>query len=150
MKITVISDTHGILKENLKELLAQSSHVIHAGDIGSLGIYRELKSLNPNTYFVKGNCDRSAWAASLPETLLFHLDGILFYVIHNRSSISFRPEQADIIISGHTHCYLLNRQKDKIYLNPGSCGMPRDGMPPSCAVITTENGKLIQIERLAL
>ncbi len=149
MKITVISDTHGVLNDRLRLLLTKSDRVIHAGDIGSLRTFRELKSLNKYTYAVRGNCDRAHWAKSLPETLEFHLDGLLFYVIHSQSDLAFRPDHPDIIICGHTHRYQNFRYGDAILLNPGSCSRPRDDAP-SCAVLTTENGRPPVIRRFLL
>jgi len=35
----------------------------------------------------------------------------------------------DIVICGHTHVPLLVSEKDKIFLNPGGIGQPRDGNP---------------------
>jgi putative phosphoesterase len=46
---------------------------------------------------------------------------------------------ADIIIQGHTHWPMAFRRDDKLLLNPGSVGQPRDRRPgASCAVIDTE------------
>lgn len=149
MKIAIISDTHGRVRENLKKILRESDYVIHAGDIGSQHAYQELKALNENICAVRGNCDRGLWAAMLPETLSFHLDGILFFVIHSRTSPAFQPEDAKIIVCGHTHRYAQQRFHNSILINPGSCTQPRDGTP-SCVVITTNGGKLAQIERLDL
>lgn len=150
MKIVVLSDTHGILKENVKKYLRQCDYVIHAGDIGSQSVYHELKTLNRNLYMVRGNCDRGMWASVLPETLAFRIDGILFYLIHDRTSLMARPEpQTNIFISGHTHKYLLGEHMGMATLNPGSCTQPRGGMPPTCAVITTQNGKY-SIERVVV
>ncbi len=149
MKIAVISDTHGVLKEELKDILQASDCVIHAGDIGSLRVYQQLKQLNTHTYFVKGNCDNAAWAVELPLTLSLHIDAILFYIIHNQTGFGFCPAQADIIVCGHTHRYQQGSYHGSILLNPGSCAQPRDGAA-SCAVITTQDGAIQQIKRVIL
>ena len=141
MKIVVLSDTHGRIPDSIKALLSSADYAIHAGDIGSLSTFQELKSYQEKFCFVRGNCDRASWANELPEQLYFHLDGIPFYVIHNRTDFSFRPEKAQIIICGHTHKYALSRFKRAVLLNPGSCSEPRGGEPASCAIITTSNGK---------
>ena len=140
MKIVVLYDTHGVVKESVKELLLSADYAIHAGDIGSLTVFRQLKSYQGNFCFVRGNCDRASWANELPEQISFHLDGILFYVIHNRTDFSFHPENAQIIISGHTHRYSVGSYRKAVTLNPGSCSQPRGGEPASCAIITTSGG----------
>lgn len=38
MKLGVISDTHGLLRENVIENLQECDYIIHAGDIGSVEI----------------------------------------------------------------------------------------------------------------
>ncbi|MCQ2610610.1 MAG: YfcE family phosphodiesterase [Treponema sp.] len=43
--------------------------------------------------------------------------------------------QPDLVLYGHTH---VADRKDKIatsFINPGSCALPRRGLPPSCAII---------------
>ena len=48
---------------------------------------------------------------------------------------------ADVLVFGHTHIPMERRVKDKIFLNPGSVGQPRDGNPMSSYMIfDTESG----------
>lgn len=47
--IGIISDTHGQLSEAAYAALADSDHIIHAGDIGNPSILRELETLAPVT-----------------------------------------------------------------------------------------------------
>lgn len=142
MKIVVLSDTHGYLNKNVKELLQNSDCAIHAGDVGSLAVYQELKALNKNLYPVRGNCDRGAWADVLPETLAFRIDGVMFYLVHDRNDFSARPEPGtDLFICGHTHIYQQSERRGMTLLNPGSCSQPRGGLPPTCAIIETQGGK---------
>lgn len=49
---------------------------------------------------------------------------------------------ADVLVFGHTHVPMERRVKDKIFLNPGSVGQPRDGNPMSSYMIfDTESGE---------
>ena len=43
--------------------------------------------------------------------------------------------RADIVVMGHTHVPMERRVKNKIFLNPGSVGQPRDGDPRASFMI---------------
>ena len=57
MKITVISDTHGIIDENIVPHLKNSDMIIHAGDIMNTNILKQLESYSDNVVAVAGNND---------------------------------------------------------------------------------------------
>ena len=57
MKIMVISDTHGIIDDNIIPFLRNSDMIIHAGDIMETSILSELKSYSDNVIAVAGNND---------------------------------------------------------------------------------------------
>lgn len=128
MKIGILSDNHGILRENVLTILKDCDYIIHAGDIVTKSAYETLKSLQIPTYIVRGNCDCSHWTAYLPDTLSFSIDGQLFYLIHDSSKI---PRGADsecrFVISGHTHRYSNYTRKGQVFLNPGSTSSDRGG-----------------------
>lgn len=55
---------------------------------------------------------------------------------------------ADILLMGHTHRPFVTRNRERLVLNPGSCGLPRDcGDMLSLGVIDTESleGRIIRI-----
>lgn len=59
----------------------------------------------------------------------------------------FNQIEGEIFVSGHTHIQILKKFKDKIYLNPGSVGMPRDNNPRSAfAIIEGNNITLNRLE----
>jgi putative phosphoesterase len=59
----------------------------------------------------------------------------------------FNQIEGQIFVSGHTHIQILKKFKDKIYLNPGSVGMPRDNNPRSAfAIIEGNNITLNRLE----
>ncbi len=52
---------------------------------------------------------------------------------------TFRPSRkGDILIHGHTHVWKAEQKKGYILLNPGSVSIPKEGNPPTYAVL--ENG----------
>jgi len=46
----------------------------------------------------------------------------------------FKEISYDIIFLGHTHWAMNQKINNKLFLNPGSCGQPRDQIQASCAV----------------
>ena len=54
----VISDTHGILRPEAVAALAGSELIIHAGDIGSPEVLKQLREIAP-VIAVRGNMDRT-------------------------------------------------------------------------------------------
>lgn len=136
--IGVISDTHGFLRPEAINVLKNSDAIIHAGNIGSGQILKELKSIAP-TYAVRGNTDREPYAKDLPGFDVLKLGDKSIYVIHNLDCLDLDPGAAgfDLVIFGHSHKPELFRKKGVLYLNPGSAGPRRFGKPVSMARVVT-------------
>ncbi len=64
--IGLISDTHGLLREEALRGLKGSELIIHAGDVGKPEIIDTLKRIAP-VVAVRGNVDTEPWAFALPE-----------------------------------------------------------------------------------
>ena len=60
MTIGVISDTHGVLRSEAREALRGSDLILHAGDLGSAEVLRDLQRIAP-VVAVRGNVDVEAW-----------------------------------------------------------------------------------------
>lgn len=122
-KIAVISDTHGLLREEVKRELATCEAIFHAGDIDRLEVVNTLKELAP-LYVVRGNADKG-WAEELQEELTVELYGFRIYMVHNKKHLPADLSQFDITIYGHSHKYEEKQMKETFFLNPGSCGPRR-------------------------
>ena len=85
-RIAVISDTHGLLRPEVAEILKTCDAVVHGGDINSPEILEEIRRINPSLYVVRGNNDKE-WAEKLPKELSFSLFGRSFYMVHNKKHI---------------------------------------------------------------
>lgn len=151
-KVGVISDTHGLLRPEALAALAGVEQIIHAGDVGELGILKELSIIAPVTV-VRGNTDYHPWAAVLPRTEVIEIGGRSFYIVHDIDDIDLDPEAAgvDMVVYGHSHQPVLEQRNDGVwYLNPGSAGPRRFSLPVTVAhleVSTTRiNGKIIKLE----
>ena len=80
--VGVISDTHGLLREEALVALKGSDLIIHAGDVGKPEIIDRLRDLAP-VVAVRGNVDKGAWALALPLTAVAEAGSTLIYVLHD-------------------------------------------------------------------
>lgn len=125
MKIGLISDTHGVFREEWIPHLKDCDCLIHAGDMNTKACYDTIQDLGIPMYVVRGNSDMGYWADFLPEFLSVPIGGKIFYVVHDRYNLPYDLSEADFIIFGHTHCYETFARGGKVYINPGSAGQPR-------------------------
>jgi putative phosphoesterase len=134
MRIGVISDTHGLLRREAIAALARSDLIIHAGDVGSREVLDQLRDIAP-TQAVRGNIDTQSWARTLPDTALLRADRQHLFVLHDISQLSVDPvyEGYDVIVFGHSHRASAKRRKGILFLNPGSAGPRRFGLPVTIA-----------------
>jgi uncharacterized protein len=143
LRVGLISDTHGLLRPEARAFAGACDYIIHGGDIGSAAILDELSALAP-LIAVKGNNDRQAWAAHLPETEMIRVGGVFIYIIHDLSQLDIEPHAAgaQVIVSGHSHKPQVELRDGILYVNPGSCGPRRFNLPLSVGEIRVEGTKV--------
>lgn len=144
-RIGVISDTHGLLRREVVQILQECDAILHAGDIDRQSVLEELRKCG-ELYVVRGNADK-AWADELPKELTAELFGRKIYMVHNKKDVSAAADVADIIVYGHSHKYDEREQAGKIWLNPGSCGKRRFTLPITMAVIEMGEDGAFRIHR---
>ncbi|WP_455539042.1 metallophosphoesterase family protein [Terrisporobacter sp.] len=147
-KVAIISDTHGLLREEIFDILKTCDYIIHAGDINTEDILKRLEEVSP-VYVVRGNNDKGRWAEALPKDLHFNIGNIRFYMVHNKKDMHFEFKDIDIVVFGHSHKYFYETIGNLTYLNPGSCGKRRFNLPISLAIITIENNNY-NIEKIEI
>ncbi|MDO5522222.1 MAG: metallophosphoesterase family protein [bacterium] len=146
-RVAILSDTHGLLRDEVKEELKKSDFILHAGDINTQAIVDEMRSYAP-LYIVRGNNDKE-WAAELPESLSVTLEGVRFFMIHNKKQIPRDLTEVDVIVYGHSHKYEEKEENGVFMLNPGSCGKRRFDLEITMAVMTISDGNY-SIEKILL
>lgn len=147
-RVAVLSDTHGVLRDSVKEILKDCDYILHAGDFDNREIWRELDGLGV-LCAVKGNND-AYWPAELPWERRFSIGGFRFFMVHDRRHVPGRLENTDFIIFGHSHRYYCQEEGGSLWLNPGSCGRPRFGGGLSMAVLELEEGGGYCVQRIDL
>ena len=139
----VISDTHGLLRPEAVEALRGSDMIVHAGDIGSPEVLRELEKIAP-VVAVRGNNDREPWAKNLPLTNALELGGASIYVLHDVNELDLDPRVAgfSVVIAGHSHQPRCEERDGVLFFNPGSAGPRRFRLPISLGVISIEGSRV--------
>lgn len=146
-RIGVISDTHGRLDPQVAEIFAGVDHIIHAGDIGAVDVLEALALIAPVTA-VSGNVDWSSGTelAALPTAAQLDVAGVRFCVAHIRQYITRTWDVAEygvrVVVFGHSHRALIEWRDEILWLNPGSAGAGRFGMPRSVALLEIAGDEL--------
>jgi putative phosphoesterase len=132
--IGLISDTHGLLREEAVGALRGSELIIHAGDVGKPEILGALRQLAP-VVAVKGNIDTAPWASELPATAIVEAGPATIYVLHDLHELDLDPPTSgiQIVVSGHSHQPSHTEKSGVMYINPGSAGPRRFRLPVTVA-----------------
>jgi uncharacterized protein len=132
--IGLISDTHGLLREEALRAMQDSELIIHAGDVGGREIFETLRKIAP-VVAVRGNIDTDDWGKTLPLTAVAEANGTNIYVVHRIEDLDLNPATAGmgIVVSGHSHKPGRSEKGGVLYINPGSAGPRRFSLPISVA-----------------
>lgn len=142
LKIAIISDTHGLIRPNLRGLLKGVDYIIHAGDLGGMQVFTELNKIAPVTA-VCGNVDYDL-EDDFPQYELFELGGKTFFLLHNLCQMDIDPvvSKCDLVIHGHTHQPEIREKNNILYINPGSVGPRRALCPVSMVMLQIVKGEI--------
>ena len=146
-RIVILSDTHGLLRPEVLNHLANADAIIHSGDVNTQAIVDTLRDFAP-LYIVRGNNDKE-WAEDLPHNLTFTIEGVRFFVVHNKRDILADLSGVDVVVYGHSHKYACEKRDSVLWLNPGSCGRRRFDQEITMAVMTAENGQF-QVKKVTI
>jgi putative phosphoesterase len=152
--IGLISDTHGMVRAGVHTALAGVQMILHAGDVGGHDILDELRLIAP-VKAVHGNVDPDD-DPLLPPAVTLEIGGLMIHMSHGNELGTPTPQKllsvyaADVIIYGHTHRSLVQRNGTRVTVNPGAAGPKRFDLRPSVAVLTIVEGEaevdIVEIE----
>lgn len=160
MKYLLVSDIHGSLfyTKKLEEIIAkeQPNKIIFLGDLYYHGPRNPLpKEYNPmevckifnrlkdKLIAIKGNCDAEVDEMisefKFRNSYCFNFAGKKIFVSHGHhfNIDSFPNTNFDIMIYGHFHTGFIKKSNGKIFANPGSLSLPKNGTAHS--YLTLEN-----------
>jgi len=146
MNILVFADSHGDVDAMAAVVEARRpQQLLHLGDHFSdmAALHRRFPEIPMQG--VRGNCD----APGSPESLRLTLGGTRILMVHGhrqgvkedleRLYFKALESRVDLVLFGHTHRPLHEREGQVEFLNPGSIGR---GYPPSYALLTLGEGPL--------
>lgn len=160
MKYMFASDIHGsayycrkmleAYKEEKAERLVLLGDLLYHGPRNDLPkeyapkeVIAMLNEKKREIYAVRGNCEAEVDQMVLEFPVLadyciLAVDGRTFYATHghiyNQNNLPPICE-GDILIHGHTHVLKAEQMDGYILLNPGSVSIPKEGNPPTYAVL---------------
>ena len=140
MKVAILSDTHGLLRPQVVERLKSADVILHGGDINKQSIVDELRQYAP-LYVVRGNNDKD-WAEAIPHDLTVTLEGLTFFMVHNKKEVPKDLLGVNVVVFGHSHKYVQQEQDGVLWLNPGSCGPRRFHQEITMMVVEAADGRI--------
>ena len=146
-KIAILSDTHGLLRPQVLDAVSSCYLIFHGGDINRPEILETLETYAP-LHVVRGNNDKE-WAEHLPLTKTVNVEGLRFFLVHNKKDVPKDLTDIDILVFGHSHKYTEETKDGILWLNPGSCGKRRFDQAITFALLTV-NGTTYTIEKVQL
>lgn len=147
----LIADTHGLLRPEAAAALAGAALILHAGDVGAPAVLDALAGIAP-LRAVRGNVDRGAWAAALPEAAALWLDLPLGLVEINLQhvvpAVPPPPRGAGpaLLLAGHSHQWCDAPRGAWRHLNPGSAGPRRFRLPVTLGRLWVDDLRLERVE----
>lgn len=105
----------------------------------------ELRQYAP-LYVVRGNNDKE-WAEEIPHDLTVTLEGVTFYVVHNKKEVLADLSGLDVVVFGHSHKYVQEKKDEIWWLNPGSCGPRRFHQEITMMMAEVADGQ-IRVEKI--
>ena len=135
-RVGFISDTHGLLRQQVLTVFAGCELILHAGDIGEISVLDRLSEIAP-VCAVRGNVDRDGATRSIPLTEVVAFAGHTFYMLHNLDDLDLDPAAAGFsaVVYGHSHQPTISKCDGVLYFNPGSAGPKRFSLPISVGII---------------
>ncbi|HSG81356.1 MAG TPA: metallophosphoesterase family protein [Gemmatimonadota bacterium] len=147
MRIGLISDTHGLLRNEVYGVFEGVDEILHAGDVGDPAILTELEVIAP-VRAVFGNVDGWEVREVVPETQEIERVGHLIAVVHGHqwgspkvTDLSEAYHDFSVVVYGHTHVPLVEQSAGPLVVNPGSAGHQRFNKPVTAAILSLQRDR---------
>lgn len=150
VRIGVIADTHGLFDPAIVRHFRGVDHILHAGDIGDLGVIEQLRRIAPVTA-VSGNVDGYD-KRGLPSERILKLAGRRIAIRHvlyaggkltREGRAYLEREQPDVCIFGHTHQPKIELFGKTLLFNPGSAGPRRFKLSRGLGILSLHVGRFV-------
>ncbi len=139
-----MADLHGRFDPLLPKVLEGVSRILVAGDIVDEELLGRLRAIAP-IEAVRGNNDTSPALLRLPEFLRVEAASCRILIAHDRRDGRLPREllrhEPDVLVVGHSHRPLVERDGSLLVVNPGSAGPKRFSLPRTAGTLTLTPGK---------
>jgi putative phosphoesterase len=156
MIVAVISDTHmprgsRRLPEACVERIASAELLLHAGDLMTAEVLRDLEAIGPPVAAVHGNMDSAELRRRLPAERIVEAGGARIAMVHDAGPRAGRldrmrrrfGDRADAVVFGHSHLPLHERAPDGFQIfNPGSPTERRRAPSHTMGMARIESGRV--------
>lgn len=168
MKIGLFSDTHGDLQafRQAYEIIKDADLFMHSGDLFYHGLFNLIKEtydplelskfingIKKPIIYSKGNCDSEVDQLAVDFNILdpvriFYYEHHIIYLHHGHKKKDeeiidlSKKFKFNIVMSGHTHIYRIEKKDNVIFVNPGSPSLPMRGNSPSIGLIDFDCNKI--------
>ncbi len=131
-RIGLISDTHGLLRDEALGFLDGCDLILHAGDLCDAMVLEALQAIAP-VVAVRGNNDRGNWAEELAASERVVVEGVAIHLVHDLADLDVDPVASGlrVVVTGHSHKPTIAERDGVLYVNPGSAGPRRFSLPIS-------------------
>jgi hypothetical protein len=153
LRVALLSDTHGFVDPRVLEEVRACDRIVHAGDVGAARVLDALTLGETPPVAVRGNNDTPArWPATdhprlaaLSVVAELALPGGMLVVVHGDWAGAPRERHprlrrayptARVVVYGHSHRAVIDREFDPWVVNPGAAGRARTYGGPSYLCLT--------------
>lgn len=142
IELGVTGDTHDLVRPELLEALTGVHAIVHVGDVCDAPTLDALADIAPVTA-VRGNNDVEPFASTLPEARMVRFEQVALWLCHDANDLQRLPppEDAALVVVGHSHKPVLEARPHFTLLNPGSPGRRRFSLPMCCARVTINGNR---------
>jgi putative phosphoesterase len=143
IRVGLISDTHGLVREEAVAALKGCQHILHAGDIDEPDVLVKLRKLAPVTV-VRGNNDQGLWAQAIPVYDVAKFCSVSVYLRHDQAELDIEPRAAGfrVMMFGHSHKPMIETRDGVLFVNPGSAGPRRFKLPVAIGELLISGNKV--------
>lgn len=157
MYIGLISDTHGVFDDRIRDFLAPVDEIWHAGDFGGgMELAEKIAAFKP-LMGVAGNCDNYNLRYTHPLHRFFDREGVKILLTHiggypgrydPRARELLDRYHPDILVCGHSHILKVVRdtRRNMLVINPGAAGIQGFHVVRTALRFKIESGRIHSME----
>jgi len=152
-----------VKKYNIISIQGNHDYACYSGDVSNFTLYAAQASLWTSKILRK---EKKQYLQNLPKIWRKKINGFKIVMVHgsprdylNEYVYPYFPDnifkeflkqtKADILILGHTHIPFIKYFENKIVINPGSVGQPRDGNPKASYALLDLESFSAKIQRIS-